>query len=137
MHFALEAVEQVPTHHLKVNTHSGSSRQYRPRMMLALLIYCYANGAEVDGLERESIEVLVATGRGEAQQYDFRPPKTPKDPPANSQPWIMADETVHRNGKGSQEVPPETADRGTNVWRHQVGHGLPTISVAWSGESRG
>ncbi len=46
----------------------------------------YANGAEVDQLERESLEVLVATGRGEARQYDFRPPKAPKDPPVHSQP---------------------------------------------------
>ncbi len=48
----------------------------------------YANGAKVGALERESIEVLVATGRGKVRQYDFRPPQAPKDPPANSQPWI-------------------------------------------------
>lgn len=39
-------------------------------------------------LERESIEVLVATGSGDVRQYDFRSPKAPKNPPANSQPWI-------------------------------------------------
>ncbi len=45
VHFVLEAVEQVPMHHFKVNNHGGGSKQYHPRMMLALLIYSYAKGA--------------------------------------------------------------------------------------------
>lgn len=44
VHFVLEAMELVPMHRFKVNTHGGGSRQYHPRMMMALLIYCYANG---------------------------------------------------------------------------------------------
>lgn len=43
VHFIIEAVERVDMKQFAVN-HSGSgSAQYDPRMMLALLIYCYAN----------------------------------------------------------------------------------------------
>ena len=43
VHFIIEAVERVDMNKFAVN-HSGSGRaQYDPRMMLALLIYCYAN----------------------------------------------------------------------------------------------
>ena len=43
-HFVLEAVERVPLEHFKVNTRGTGSAQYHPHVMLALLIYCYANG---------------------------------------------------------------------------------------------
>jgi len=43
-HFILAAVERVPLAHFKVNHRGTGSAQYHPRMMLALLIYCYANG---------------------------------------------------------------------------------------------
>lgn len=43
-HFVIEAVERVEMHAFKVNHRGTGSAQYHPRMMLALLIYCYANG---------------------------------------------------------------------------------------------
>ena len=43
-HFVLAAVERVPMHRFRVNTRGSGSAQYHPRMMLALLIYSYANG---------------------------------------------------------------------------------------------
>lgn len=43
-HFVLEAVERVPMERFKVNARGTGSAQYHPQMMLALLIYCYANG---------------------------------------------------------------------------------------------
>ena len=43
-HFVLGAVERVPMHRFRVNERGSGSAQYHPRMMLALLIYCYANG---------------------------------------------------------------------------------------------
>ena len=43
-HFVLEAVERVPLAAFRVNERGTGSAQYHPRMMLALLIYCYANG---------------------------------------------------------------------------------------------
>lgn len=43
-HFVIEAVERVDLGAFKVNDRGTGSAQYHPRMMLALLIYCYANG---------------------------------------------------------------------------------------------
>jgi transposase len=43
-HFVIEAVERVDMNAFVVNTRGSGSPQYDPRMMLALLIYCYANG---------------------------------------------------------------------------------------------
>lgn len=44
VHFILDAVEQIPTGHLRVNHRGTGSEQYPPTMLLALLIYCYATG---------------------------------------------------------------------------------------------
>jgi transposase len=43
-HFIIEAVERVYIGAFKVNWQGTGKAQYHPRMMLALLIYCYANG---------------------------------------------------------------------------------------------
>ena len=43
-HFVIEAVERVDLGAFKVNHRGTGSAQYHPRMMLALMIYCYANG---------------------------------------------------------------------------------------------
>ena len=43
-HFVIEAVERVEMSAFKINHRGSGSAQYHPRMMLALLIYCYANG---------------------------------------------------------------------------------------------
>ena len=43
-HFVLEAVERVAMSSFTVNERGTGSAQYHPRMMLGLLIYCYANG---------------------------------------------------------------------------------------------
>lgn len=43
-HFVIEAVERVDLGAFKVNHRGTGSAQYHPRMMLALLIYSYANG---------------------------------------------------------------------------------------------
>jgi transposase len=44
VHFILDAVEQLPITDFRVNDRGSGSEQYPPRMMLALLIYCYATG---------------------------------------------------------------------------------------------
>jgi transposase len=44
VHFVIEAVEGMKLPGLKVNQRGTGSAQYPPKMMLALLIYCYANG---------------------------------------------------------------------------------------------
>jgi transposase len=43
-HFVIEAVERVAIGAFAVNERGTGSAQYHPRMMLALLIYCHANG---------------------------------------------------------------------------------------------
>lgn len=43
-HFVLEAVARVSMQSFQVNDRGTGSAQYHPRTMLALLIYCYANG---------------------------------------------------------------------------------------------
>ena len=43
-HFVIEAVERVDLGAFKVNLRGTGSAQYHSRMMLALMIYCYANG---------------------------------------------------------------------------------------------
>jgi transposase len=43
-HIVIEAVERVDMGAFKVNHRGTGSAQHHPRMMLALLIYCYANG---------------------------------------------------------------------------------------------
>lgn len=44
VHFVINAVETMRLPALHVNERGSGSKQYPPRMMLELLIYCYANG---------------------------------------------------------------------------------------------
>lgn len=44
VHFVIEAVEGLALPSLRVNSRGTGSAQYPPKMMLELLIYCYANG---------------------------------------------------------------------------------------------
>ncbi len=44
VHFVVNAAETMKLPALRVNERGSGSKQYPPRMMLALLIYCYANG---------------------------------------------------------------------------------------------
>jgi len=43
-HFVVAAVERLPLRAFAVNPQAGGKPQYHPRLMLALLVYCYANG---------------------------------------------------------------------------------------------
>jgi len=46
VHFVIEAIERMPMtdDSFHINHRGTGSRQYSPRMMLTLLVYCYANG---------------------------------------------------------------------------------------------
>jgi len=44
VHFVIEATEGMDLRQVRVNERGSGSEQYPPRMMLGLLIYCYANG---------------------------------------------------------------------------------------------
>ena len=43
-HFIVEACERVNMHAFKISRTGSGKAQYHPRMMLGLLVYCYANG---------------------------------------------------------------------------------------------
>lgn len=44
VHFVIAAVERLPLSQFAVNHKGTGSEQYPPRVLLALLIYCYADG---------------------------------------------------------------------------------------------
>ncbi len=44
VHFIIAAVNRVSMSAFKVNTRGSGSAQYEPRMMVALLVYCYSQG---------------------------------------------------------------------------------------------
>src|SRR5512146_2791231 len=44
VHFVISAVETMELGSVRVNSRGTGSKQYPPGMMLALLVYCYANG---------------------------------------------------------------------------------------------
>lgn len=43
-HFLIDAVDRLPAEDFRFNVRGTGDEQYPPRMMLALLIYCYATG---------------------------------------------------------------------------------------------
>jgi transposase len=44
VHFVIQAVERLPLSSFAVNSKGCGDEQYPPHMLLALLVYCYANG---------------------------------------------------------------------------------------------
>lgn len=66
VHFVISAVETMNLPSLSVNTRGTGSRQYPPEMMLALLIYCYANGTfssrRIERLTYRDVAVRYLTG---------------------------------------------------------------------------
>jgi len=65
-HFVIEAAEEMRLGTLKVNRRGSGSRQYPPRMMLALLIYGYANGVfssrRIERATHRDVAVRFLTG---------------------------------------------------------------------------
>ncbi|RKX36075.1 MAG: IS5/IS1182 family transposase [Verrucomicrobia bacterium] len=58
VHFIIDAVDQLPREYFQLNHRGTGDEQYPPRMMLALLIYCYATG-------RFSSRVIEAATEGD------------------------------------------------------------------------
>ena len=77
-HFVVEAVERVPLERFQVNERGTGSAQYHPRMMLALLVYCYANGIFGSRrIERVEYERKVAARKrrtGSRKGWHITPP---------------------------------------------------------------
>ena len=63
VHFIIEAVEKIPSSFFHINHRGSGSKQYPPKMMLALLIYCYCNGVF------SSRRIEMATYRDIAVRY--------------------------------------------------------------------
>lgn len=66
VHFVIEAVESLPGDRFQFNARGSGSAQYPPSMMLALLIYCYANGIfssrRIERAPHRDIAVRYLTG---------------------------------------------------------------------------
>lgn len=99
----------------------------------------YANGAEVEQLERESIEVLVAIDSAQARRYDFRPPKNPKEPPTNSQSWVkrMKQRTQSDRGRTKYRMRQQTVEPVFGIIKAVMGfrqfmlRGLEKVKGEW------
>ncbi len=61
VHLIVDAVEILPLQQFRVNRRGTGSAQYPPKMMLALLIYCYATGSfssrEIEALTYSQVSV--------------------------------------------------------------------------------
>jgi len=66
VHFVIQAVEGLDLSRFRVNVRGSGSAQYPPRMMLSLLIYCYANGVfssrRIERATHRDIAVRYLTG---------------------------------------------------------------------------
>ena len=66
VHFIIEAVHRLPLEDFQVNQRGTGSRQFPPHMMLALLIYCYANGLfssrKIENATKRDVAVRYLTG---------------------------------------------------------------------------
>jgi transposase len=66
VHFVISAVDSMNLSAVSVNTRGSGSKQYPPRMMLALLIYCYCNGVfasrRIEGGTYRDVAVRYLTG---------------------------------------------------------------------------
>jgi len=66
VHFVIQAVESLPSERFSVNQRGTGSAQYPPSMMLALIIYCYANGIfssrRIERATHRDISVRYLTG---------------------------------------------------------------------------
>lgn len=69
-HFVVEAVERAPMSAFEVNERGTGSAQYHPRTMLAMLVYCYANG--IFGSRRIEIDTGLQQVAGAQVAHDMR-----------------------------------------------------------------
>jgi transposase len=65
-HFVLEAVGEMDLRHVQVNERGSGCPQYPPRMLLALLLYCYATGVfssrRIEQAASDSVPVRMICG---------------------------------------------------------------------------
>jgi len=65
-HFILDAVEEMDLRQVRINERGTGSEQYPPRMLLALLLYCYATGVfssrRIEQATFDSVPVRMISG---------------------------------------------------------------------------
>ena len=65
-HFILDAVEEIDLRQVRVNERGTGSEQYPPRMLLALLLYCYSTGVfssrRIEQATFDSVPVRMISG---------------------------------------------------------------------------
>lgn len=65
-HFILDVVEEMDLRQIRVNERGTGSEQYPPRMLLALLLYCYATGVfssrRIEQATTDSVPVRMICG---------------------------------------------------------------------------
>lgn len=99
----------------------------------------YANGQQVDELERRGCEVLVAIGRQKTRSYDFRPPKPPAPLPATILPWKkrMQDRLSSDRGKQLYRLRKQTVEPVFGIIKEVMGfrrfllRGLEKVRGEW------
>lgn len=74
VHFIVDAVEMLDLNDFAVNERGSGSRQYPPRMMLALLVYCYATGRfssrEIEHATYDDVAVRYICGGDQHPDHD-------------------------------------------------------------------
>jgi transposase len=69
VHFVINAVETMNLSAVSVNSRGSGSKQYPPRMMLALVIYSYVNGVFASRrVERSTDRDVAALRAGESRR---------------------------------------------------------------------
>ena len=117
-HFVVAAVERVPMSAFRVNSRGTGSAQYHPRLMLALLIYCYANGIfssrRIERATYRDIGVRYVTGNTHPDHdtiCKFRRENLAAVPAAAGTP----DEVLADNGYATETEVDELTRRGMEV----------------------
>ena len=83
----------------------------------------YANGEEVERLERRGTEVLVATeSEGRRRRHDFRPPVEPRPRPAVRAEWIaMRAKMAHPGERALYRLRRQTVEPVFGIVKQSMG----------------
>ena len=131
-HFVVEAVNRVPMSAFVVNERGTGSAQYHPRMMLALLVYCYANGIfgsrRIERATYRDIGVRYVASNCHPDHNTICPFRR-NNFEAVATRLPSADGTAAAAGE-DRPLPTPSTDGGTGVRDRQADDGLPTVPAA-------
>ena len=112
VHFLIDAVDRLPADYFSTNQHGTGDEQYPPRMMLVLLIFCYATGRfssrVIENATREDIVVRYICGGDLHPDHDticaFRRKNRELFEKAFVEVLLMAQETVGLKKVGTVSI---------------------------------